>query len=324
MKKIIFWYVFIIVLLSLISIFINSFNYDEEPGLISVNVAFHNDYEGAIISTIEDKMHFFEKEGINIKNVSYCSNLFEIEAINMKEIQFGYINDISSINYSENNIKVIFFQNIGNSLSLITKKSYNINSISDLQNKKIAVLFGTSCQDYLNTLLKRINLEELSVSLINMDINGSIQALINDRCDAICVWGTYKYIVEEKLENNFKLLNESNLDSSNSINGWVVSDSYLNANKKTVRKFNIALSKTIDFWNQNEELCSEWVSDFLDIDSNIIYQEIGKYIILDSTNLKNFVNHKNKIKKFNLDDNSVIWDYMNSSIQKNILKEGEI
>ena len=333
MKKIIFYYVLIIIIISSIPIAFGMFSSNDKEGLVTVNVAYQTNFAGAAIIAVDKNMGYFEQEGLNVNPVPFISDPSEISVMNSGDVQFGFFSSETALYNKRNNIKFIYFQNIGNSEAIITNKNLKIENIKDLKNKIVATSLGTSCETFLKLVFKEADVDKNSVKIINMDMNGCLTALLKNKVDAICVSDSYIFKLKEKMGNDFQILLKASdfSDKFCSVNSWAVTKEYLLANQKTVDSFTKAISKSLDYWNTHERQVAVWTAELLEEDFLFVDEEIFSYKILGSKELKKAIVDGSIKKCYELQKESIlnsqekyqttfsndiiIWDYMNDAIE---------
>ncbi|MBK5201202.1 MAG: ABC transporter substrate-binding protein [Spirochaetaceae bacterium] len=313
---------------------VGMFNPINKEGMITINVAYHMDFAGAAVAAIDKNMRFFEEEGLNVKFVPFISGHPEIAAMTSGNIQLGYLGSESTVLSTNGQIKIIYFQNIGNSEGIITSKKNGFNTVKDLEHKIVATSLGTSGENFLKLAMEQSDLIGNDIKIINMDMNGCLTAMLNSKVDAVSVWDTYRYILEDKMGGDFQILADSSdfINTYCSISSWAASEDFILANQKTVKAFTRALGKSLDYWEDNKEQVAKWTSELLGKDYNLINRQSNSYILMNSNQLKKSLSdgtlsalYKKQLEgfintgriKFPIEiDNYIIWDYMEKAVEQ--------
>lgn len=276
----------IIVTFSMFSIVIGMFNPRDTEGLIAINVAYQTDFAGTAVYSISENLDFFEEEGLEVTFVPFISEQAELTAITSGDIQIGYFESSSPLFSPNSSINIIAYQNIGNSEVIITNKENEFKSVKDLKNKIVATPFGSIGEDFLNFIIENNKINKNDLDVINMDINGCLTALIDKKVDAVSVWDSYRYVLEERMGVDFQIL-ENSLDYNSyfSISSWVAKKDYILANQSTVEAFARGLSKSLDYWGSHQEQVAGWSAQLLDRNSDLISSKIYTYEIINSKQL---------------------------------------
>lgn len=231
-----------------------------------------------------------------IKWTSFNSGTEEIEAFFAGEIDLGYIGPVPAINgyiKSQGDIRIIAGVSNGGAV-LIKRKDSEINNISDLSNKIVAVpSFGNTQHLCLLDLMKQNDLKPTSdggnVNVVTSSNADILTLMSNKEIDAALVPEPWGSILEK--ENNAEVM----VDYNNMENGEqystavvIISKEFLDKNPEVVKEF-LEVHKSI----------TNYINDNIDETKKIVNEEIEKVTykpidedILNSTFLKLSITNK--------------------------------
>jgi ABC-type nitrate/sulfonate/bicarbonate transport system substrate-binding protein len=125
-----------------------------------------------------------------------------------EEVDFGTSSDSVMAFQSLNNHSFVthaMFVQSDNDAKLITRTSDNIQSISELKNKRIGLTKGTSSEYLLSTLLAIEGLTMEDVELYHYKPEQLVQAFRNGDVDAILPWEPFAFQASQLLGNEIKI-----------------------------------------------------------------------------------------------------------------------
>lgn len=143
--------------------------------------------------------------------------------------------------------KIFWIHNIeGENESLVVKNNSNINSITDLKDKRIAVPFGATTHYALLLAMQRQGLYPKDVKLFDMHPQEMLDAWRNEQLDAAFVW---QPTLEELLSDGHVLINSRQLNEQ----GITTADVGV-VNKIFAQKHPEIVNKYIELQNKAHEL----------------------------------------------------------------------
>lgn len=267
--------------------------------LTKVKVAHHLGYSGAAVVAVGTKMGYFKEEGLDVELVPFTSGPSEIAALVSGDLQFGYIGSGATTLAVKGDVEIIYFQNLGDAEAIIVNKKSGIKTMQDLKGKTLATTLGTSGENIVNLAVERAGMKPGDIQVINMDMGGCVTAMVADKVDAVCAWGSYKVTIENMLgENYMELAKTSDFsDTYASVSSWLATQKYIDENEATVQAFANALAKSMDYWKDNEKQVAVWVAEIVESDVPTIESQIGSVFFMNSEQLKTAIDN-GKIQKY--------------------------
>lgn len=174
------------------------------------------------------------------------------------------------------NYDVIYIGDIiGSAESLVVKNNANVNSVSQLKGKKIAVPFASTSHYSLLNALKQAGLKESDVKLLDPEPNDIHAAWKRGDIDAAYVW----YPVLNNLVKDGKILTGSDKLAKQGIitaDLVVARRDFAKSNKNLVVRYIKALNQANDLDQKNKEQSIKDISEILNIsESDAKFQRNG-------------------------------------------------
>lgn len=174
------------------------------------------------------------------------------------------------------NYDVIYIGDIiGSSESLVVKNNANVNSVSQLKGKKIAVPFASTSHYSLLNALKQAGLKESDVKLLDLEPNDIHAAWKRGDIDAAYVW----YPVLNNLVKDGKILTGSDKLAKQGIitaDLVVARRDFAKSNKNLVVRYIKALNQANDLDQKNKEQSIKDIAEILNIsESDAKFQRNG-------------------------------------------------
>ena len=147
---------------------------------------------------IANDQKFFADNGLNIIFKSYTSGVADASAVLNGEANIAIATEFIVAEEALSNESLYMFGSNCKFLSfnMVARTDEGINSISDLNGKKIGVAFGTIAQFYLGTFLEQNNLNLSNITLVNVPFAQSQNALANGSINAVLVLQPYVNQIE--------------------------------------------------------------------------------------------------------------------------------
>lgn len=174
------------------------------------------------------------------------------------------------------NYDVIYIGDIiGSAESLVVKNNANVNSVSQLKGKKIAVPFASTSHYSLLNALKQAGLKESDVKLLDLELNDIHAAWKRGDIDAAYVW----YPVLNNLVKDGKILTGSDKLAKQGIitaDLVVARRDFAKSNKNLVVRYIKARNQANDLDQKNKEQSIKDIAEILNIsESDAKFQRNG-------------------------------------------------
>ena len=282
MKKIIYIIFYLVFIISCNSNEVKeSEKENTENNFIKIKVGYISDFAGASAIAIAKKKGFFEEENLDAELFQFYNGHSAILSIISKEIDFSYIGHAAHNLIINGKAQILVPNSISKSEKIIVNKDSNINSISDLKGKNVAVHFGTSGEIMLYMSFKKAGLNKNDVNLMNINITNLENYLINGKADAISTW--------MYLTNDYKVLAYITNYSDDIIltSSFVSSLEYINKYPQIAEKFSRAILKAMDYRKYNINEAAELTAELIGNKADDVKKEIDSGIWFSSSDIEN-------------------------------------
>lgn len=145
------------------------------------------------------------EEALKDKNVKVQWTDFEAgppmnESFSAGQQDIGVLGDVPAVSALAAGQDNVFIADIngGESYALLVKPDSSIKTAADLKGKKIGLVVGSTCQNFIEELLQKNGLSVKDVQLVNISVGDSQTVLTNGNVDAVAIWDP----VVTRLEDN--------------------------------------------------------------------------------------------------------------------------
>jgi len=155
----------------------------------------------ALIFIAEDQ-HFFAQNGIHIINKYYETGVSALNAMINGEVDISVpVGEYALAGkvLTKEKIQTIGSIDKANYQSITGRTDRGILAPSDLKGKKIGVILGTQQQYYISLFLEMNGIQTKGVSLVNITLSESVDAIVNGEIDAVVTPPPYTDSIMEKL-----------------------------------------------------------------------------------------------------------------------------
>lgn len=146
---------------------------------------------------------------------------------------------------------------------IASRKDSGITRAADLKGKKIGVIQKTQQEFFLTRFLELNNIKIAEVSIVNIDLAGSVGALVNSTVDAVMLVPPYTLTARERLGSNVLFWPaQSNRLTHQLI---ICTNAWLSQNPEAVKRFLKSLSQARDFLVHNPDKAKAIVKERLSL-----------------------------------------------------------
>lgn len=243
---------FLISLILIIAVFYGTYNFYTVSEKTVVVGYLHSNHHSALF--VANAKNMFENEGIRVQLVPFRSGSELVKAAELGKIDIGYCG-IAPVTMAIDDgvpIKIVGVVNQEGS-GVVVGKDSNINNITDLKGKKIAIPQKGSVQDILlKEMLIKNNISSDEVNITISEVPYMPESLLFKKFDAFIAWEPYVSVAS--LDDN-----ETILAYSEDI--WhfhpccvvITTDSFAKKEPYNLRKFLKVHTNATDYINDNKE-----------------------------------------------------------------------
>lgn len=205
---------------------------------------------------------FFEDQGLEVISHSNSAGKKSLQELYNGNLDIAHVAELpivyalaGSEEYkSGEDINIKIFANmihVNNIQKVIARRDSEINTPSDLVNKKIGFYKGTTSEFFLDTFLLEYNIEDSLITKVNIDVSEQGNALKEGKVDAVVSWEPHATEMLAKMGDKVHSLNTM-IDHSTL---WlaVTSASYIDQNPETIVAYLTAIKKAQRYIQNNPQ-----------------------------------------------------------------------
>ena len=242
---------------------------------VTLNVAYMPNYGSLWSITNAIEGGFMADENITVTLHEFPDGPSIIDAMEAGEIDLGYIGQGAHKHAVNGRVKIFALSHISNGDALVGGPT--VTTVEELAGKKVAYVAESSSENILVNTLTRAEMTMDDIEAVPMESADIVTAMINGDVDAAAIWSPHSLDILEQLEGATKLAdNMTFADETVSLSSWIVTPSYVEANRDVVVRFTRALFKAMDeSAMDNFEQTSEYVANIIGADAEAVYQQRG-------------------------------------------------
>ena len=243
--------------------------------LKKLNVAYMPNYGSlwSIVNAIE--AGYMEEEGIEVNLIEFKDGPTIIAALKSAAIDIGYIGQGAHKLCMQGEAKIFALSHISNADMVIGGPK--VNSIEDLNGRRVAYVENTSSEEILVNSLKMAGMSLENIDAIDMDPDRLTSAIETGGVDAVAVWSPYSLEILKNVKGTKKLTdNMTFAEETLSLASWVVTPEFAEENKGILVDFTRALFRAMDdAANQNQKQTASLIAKQLSISEEEVYEQRG-------------------------------------------------
>lgn len=254
----------VIPILLLLLVFCSCFN-DHKAENDVLRVGYHPNFGGSSAVAIAVKMGFFEEEGLDVDLVMYQSGPASIGGLMAGDVDISFLGHGAFGLAIESGMIIFALDSLSFAEEIIASSSSGIESLADLEGKKIAVPFSTSAENFLLSVLDYQQVDLSNIDMINMDIAGCVSAIANGLVDAVSVWAPYNTEIRQEMGAEAISIGDC-MDYKGRLYFpmyWVADSDFVSENRQALLSFTKALLKALDWRKEHLDETVEIVGKFL-------------------------------------------------------------
>ena len=223
-------------------------------------------------------MGYFEEMGLNVTLTEFQGGPQEIAAMASGDIDISQIGHGAHALCIEGQAKIFHLDCTSLADAVVANTEKGINSIADLKGKTIAVSSGTSAEIILNLALSSAGLTQDDVTLVEMDANGMVSAMVSGGVDACATWSPSTLTIANALGDKALTLATNNdyVDQVTFPSSFITTEEFANATHAVLVRFSRALLKAQDYRAANIEEVAKWVAKQCKADEQTMLDCVGE------------------------------------------------
>ena len=224
----------------------------------------------SLITGIE--MGYFDEVGLDVELTQFQGGPAEIAAMASGDIDIAQIGHGAHALCIEGQAKIFALDLLGVSDEVLANTERGIETVADLKGKTIASTAGTSAEIVLDLVLGTAGLTTDDVTVVEMDANGCVSAMISGQIDACATWAPSTTTIKEQMGDKCVSLGSNGdfVDTVTFPGSFVATEKYASEHEDILVRFTQALMKAQDYRAANIEQVCEWLAKEIEADPETI------------------------------------------------------
>ncbi len=191
---------------------------------------------------VDDKLWLGQVEGqwadagLDVKATQFDTGIELSQALAGGSIDVAIMGGVTS-NFPAQGQGKIFMLNSRETATarLFVQADSGIESVADLEGKKVITTEGTTADIYLHRALEEAGLDRDDVSVVNAKMPDAVQAFIGGKVPAVALWVPFDLRVAESGKGE-EIDNAGNYPDAGVADGWIANNQWYEKNKPTIKK----------------------------------------------------------------------------------------
>lgn len=250
----------------------------EEFETVDLRVAYMPNMGSNSLLATALNMGYFEQMGLNVTLTEFQGGPQEIAAMASGDIDISQIGHGAHALCIEGQAKIFHLDCTSLADAVVANTDKGINSIADLKGKTIAVSSGTSAEIILNLALASAGLTQDDVTLVEMDANGMVSAMVSGGVDACATWSPSTMTIANALGDKALTLATNNdyVDQVTFPSSFITTEKFASENHDVLVRFSRALLMAQDYRADNIEEVAKWVAKQCKADEQTMLDCVGE------------------------------------------------
>ena len=250
----------------------------EEFETVDLRVAYMPNMGSNSLLATALNMGYFEQMGLNVTLTEFQGGPQEIAAMASGDIDISQIGHGAHALCIEGQAKIFHLDCTSLADAVVANTDKGISTVADLKGKTIGVSSGTSAEIILNLALESAGLTQDDVTLVEMDANGMVSAMVSGGVDACATWSPSTMTIANALGDKALTLATNNdfVDKVTFPSSFITTEAFADANHDVLVRFSRALLKAQDYRAANIEEVAKWVAKQCKADEQTMLDCVGE------------------------------------------------
>ena len=250
----------------------------EEFETVDLRVAYMPNMGSNSLLATALNMGYFEEMGLNVTLTEFQGGPQEIAAMASGDIDISQIGHGAHALCIEGQAKIFHLDCTSLADAVVANTDKGISSIADLKGKTIGVSSGTSAEIILNLALASAGMTKDDVTLVEMDANGMVSAMVSGGVDACATWSPSTMTIANALGDKALTLATNNdyVDQVTFPSSFITTEKFASENHDVLVRFSRALLKAQDYRAANIEEVAKWVAKQCKADEQTMLDCVGE------------------------------------------------
>ena len=180
--------------------------------VVEVNFGYIPDFNGTSLLAVAEDQGLWEKHGVEVKATSFTNGPLQIQALGTGDLDFGYIGPGAFWLPASGQAKIVAMNTLGQADRVVAQPG--IDSIQDLEGKKVAIPEGTSGDMILTLALQDAGMTKDDVEIVPMEPAAIVAALSSGKVDGAGFWYPALATVKKQVPDLVELAKNSDFEDT--------------------------------------------------------------------------------------------------------------
>lgn len=248
-----------------------------DQGKERLRVGYHPNFGGASAVSIGLEKGYFAQEGLEVELVQFTSGPPSVAALVAGDIDISFLGHGAFSLVLEGQVDVIAVDCLSNAEEILARTDSGIRTVEDLKDRTLACSYGTSGENFLDMVLDYNKLFRDDINVVNMDVAGTVSALVRGQVEAVSLWVPYTNEIREQLGSEGIVVVADCVELRDVMAlpmCWVSTDKYIDGHQDTVLLFVRALYRCLNDRARNPEEAVALVAERLDMRYDDLWPDI--------------------------------------------------
>ena len=231
---------------------------------VQVNFGYIADFNGTSLLAVAEDQGLWEEHGVTVKTTSFTNGPLQIQALGTGDLDFGYIGPGAFWLPASGLAKVVAMNTLGQADRVVAQPG--IDSIEELQGKKVAIPEGTSGDMILTLALKDAGMTKDDVEIVPMEPSAIVAALSAGKVDGAGFWYPALATVKKQVPDLVELAKNSDFDDTVAFpTAFVAGNDVVADEQEKVDRVLAVLREAIDYRAEHLDETIELTAAFNDL-----------------------------------------------------------
>lgn len=216
----------------------------------------------------------FKKNRLNVEVTGTSAGKFAMDALLGGSVNYAVVVDTNIAHALFNRDDLVVLAELAEpttAIKLLARKDHGVSAASDMNGKKIGVLYGVNIHLFAQKYIKKHNLKD--VEIINLAPPQAVAAFESGDIDATIIWQPHAFKINKRLgEEKISVLEENSRDFWSFKMVLVTTKAYYSKNKEEATNLLKALIEADDIIQAEQDYAAEVLSNHLNMDKEDTFQ----------------------------------------------------
>jgi NitT/TauT family transport system substrate-binding protein len=248
----------------------------EGGGPATLNIGYIPDVHGGGLVSVANKQGFWKQAGVDPNLQQFTDGPTQIQAMAGGDLDIAYIGPGATYMPASGQAVVITLDSLNTEGDFLIGQP-GIDSVADIQGKKVGVPEGTSGDMILTLALQRAGLSRNDIKVVPLDPPTVPSAFVSGEVDVAATWEPFAEEIRSQVPNAHMLATNSDFFPKYGFpQMWVASNELVEERPDDVKRFLTAFVLANDYRAEHPTQTVEWTATLADVPAaGLAAQEAG-------------------------------------------------